>query len=302
MPSADPQWPRADAWLAGDTDHPDLMVVGVPSSTASLTPSRADLAPLVMRERLSRFSTFHGESKADISRVSVRDLGNWPVSPLDQEEMPVAVRDLAASLPTAELVVFLGGDNAITRPLVASLEDLDRVGVITFDAHHDVRSLDAGPTNGTPIRGLIEEEGLPGGNVVQIGIHSFANSAPYRSYCEEQGIEVITMTDVETSGMATAVDRAFQHLGDCDRIYVNVDVDVLDRAFAPGCPGSRPGGLGIRQLSQGVARCTANPKVVALDLVEVDPEADVGHVTVDVMAHIFLTAVAGLALREDPTR
>ncbi len=297
MTRADPYWPRADTWLAGDSDHPDLLVVGVPSSAASISSSRADLAPLVMRERLSRFSTFHGETTADLAAVAVRDLGNWPVAPLGMEEVPTAVMELASSLPTSDLVIFLGGDNAVTRPLVASLGDLGKLGVITFDAHHDVRSLENGPTNGTPIRGLIEEEGLPGGNVVQIGIHSFANSAPYRAYCEDQGISVVTVADVEGTGMTAVVDGAFDRLAGCDRVYVDVDIDVLDRALAPGCPGSRPGGLTVRHLAEGVLRCAANPKVVAMDFVEVDPEADIGFLTVDTMAHLFLTAAAGLATR-----
>ena len=59
---------------------------------------------------------------------------------------------------------FLGGDNAITRPLVNGLAegDLDRVGILTLDAHHDVRITDNGPTNGSPIRGL-SEAGFPMG-------------------------------------------------------------------------------------------------------------------------------------------
>ena len=85
---------------------------------------------------------------------------------------------------------------------------LVELGVITLDAHHDVRSLDNGPSNGTPIRGLIEEDGLPGGNVHQIGIHSFANSAAYRSYCDDAGIAVTTVADLEEEGIGPATRRA----------------------------------------------------------------------------------------------
>jgi formiminoglutamase len=297
MAIRDPHWPRADAWLAGESDQPDLVVVGVPSSKASLSPSRADMAPLVMRERLSRFSTFHGETGVDFGELAVLDRGNWPVSELGMDEMPTEVRRLAAEPPEAALTLYLGGDNAITRPLVASLGDLEAVGVLTFDAHHDVRSLDKGPTNGTPMRGLIEKEGLPGRNVAQIGIHSFANSAVYRAWCESQGIGVYTMSDVEEMGVDATVDDALARLSHCDRVYIDVDVDVLDVAFAPGCPGARPGGMTVRDLARGVYLCAADPRVVAMDLVEVDPEDDPTNRTIDVMAHLFLTAAAGLASR-----
>jgi formimidoylglutamase len=204
-----------------------------------------------------------------------------------------------ADRPNAELTLYLGGDNAITRPLVAATrEDLTRVGLITFDAHHDVRSLAGGPSNGNPVRGLVEEHGLPGQNIVQIGIHSFANSAAYRSYCEQVGITSVTVDRIERIGMRTAVDAALSQLSaTCDTIYVDVDVDVLDQSLAPACPGSRPGGLTTRQLASGVRQCAAHPAVTAMDLVEVDPTVDRDNLTLDITAHLVLSAAAGFATR-----
>jgi arginase family enzyme len=293
----DPLWPRADAWLAQEASEPDIVVVGVPSSSASLSPSRADLTPGAVRERMGRFSTFDGERGVDFANVRVSDLGNWAVSDLDMHQMPSVVEDLARKLPPAPFTIFLGGDNAITRPLARST-GTHRLGLLTFDAHHDVRSLELGPANGTPVRGLIEEDGLPGGSVHQIGIHSFANSAVYREYCNEAGISVTTMADIEDEGIGVVTRRSLDDLSArSDRIYVDVDVDVLDRAFAPGCPGSRPGGMTVRQLSEAVWLCAAHPAVTAMDFVEVDAEADPGSVTLDVMAHLVLTAVSGFASR-----
>jgi formimidoylglutamase len=295
----DPQWPRADIWLAQDHPDPEILVVGVPSSRASLSPSRADLTPLELRRRLSRFSTYHSEWGIDFGSVTVRDQGNWPVSELDMHQIPRAIEQLAGELKPAPLTLFLGGDNAITRPLVnAQSKHSTRVGLVIFDAHHDVRTLDLGPSNGAPVRGLIEEDGLPGPNVAQIGIHSFANSAGYRAYCEEQGVTVLTVADIEQRGIGSVVEDALTVLTvKCDVIYVDVDVDVLDRAHAPACPGARPGGMSIRDLAEGVRRCARHPKVTAMDFVEVDAEADRDGLTLDGMAHLLLSAVAGYAER-----
>jgi len=299
MAILDPHWPRANVWLAGESADPDLLVVGVPSSRASLSLSRADLTPLEVRDRLGRFSTFHGESGVDFSSTKVRDMGNWAVSDLDPIPLVGELMRLAAGLPRAALKLYLGGDNAITRPLAAAeTNDLSALGLITFDTHHDVRSLENGPSNGTPVRGLIEEHGLPGVNVVQIGIHSFANSAEYRAYCDGQGITTVTVEQIERIGMRAAVDVALSQLSaSCDAIYVDVDVDVLDRAFAPACPGARPGGLTVRQLAEGVTRCAAHEGVTAMDFVEVDAASDVDGQTIDVTAHLLLSAVAGFASR-----
>jgi arginase family enzyme len=161
-----------------------------------------------------------------------------------------------------------------------------------------VRTLDLGPTNGSPIRGLIDEDGLAGANVVQIGIHSFANSAQYRAYCDERGVTVMTVGDVEQRGIGSVVEDALTVLtAKCDAIYVDVDIDVVDRALAPGCPGARPGGMTVRDLAEGVRRCARHDKVVAMDFVEVDAEADRDGLTLDLMAHLMLSAAAAYAER-----
>lgn len=286
-------------WLASESRDPKIRLVGVPSSKASLSPSRADLTPGAVRERFGRFSTFDGETGTDFGSVAVYDEGNWAVSELDMHVMPTAVESLARSLPDTALTLFVGGDNAITRPLVRCFgPDLARVGVITLDAHHDVRTLQLGPANGTPIRGLIEEDGLPGHNIHQIGIHTFANSSQYRDYCDAQGIRISTLANVERIGISTCMGGALSDLDQrCDVIYVDVDLDVLDSAFAPACPGGRPGGMRPRQLIEAVRIAGAHPKVRAIDFVEVDAGADHDGRTLDVLAQTVLAAASGFATR-----
>lgn len=296
---SDPHWPSADRWLASSSPQPDLVVVGVPSSAASLTPSEAWRAPGAIREALARFSTFDGETGTDLSQVGVADLGDWPVEGLDMHQMLKEVARLAAGLPDSAAGAFLGGDNAVTRPLVGGLArgDLSAVGVLTLDAHHDVRTTKSGPTNGSPIRGLIED-GLPDARVVQVGIHSFANSAEYRAYCSEHGIEVVTMATLDEVGVGWVITSALNDLATrCSWIYVDVDVDVLDSAFAPGCPGARPGGMTPRQLAAACRAAGAHPAVRAVDFVEVDPTRDQGRITVFNAANAFLAFVSGLAQR-----
>ncbi|HUG74275.1 MAG TPA: agmatinase family protein [Acidimicrobiia bacterium] len=295
----DPLWPRADRWLATDSPSPDLAVIGVPTSSASLSPSEAWRMPAAFREGLGRFSTWDSEDRVDIGDLSVADRGDWAVEALDMHGVLEGVADFAGALDGQAVHAFIGGDNAITRPLVRGLSPggLDRVGVLTLDAHHDVRSLENGPTNGTPIRGLIED-GLPGRNVTQVGIHSFANSGAYRHYCEEQGIEVITMAAVDEVGAGWLVATALDDLAErSDRIFVDVDMDVLDIAFAPGCPGARPGGMTPRQLASACRAAGSHPAVMAVDFVEADPGRDPSGITTMQVANAFLAFCSGLAQR-----
>jgi formimidoylglutamase len=297
MAIEDPLWPRADQWLAAGSESPGLLLVGVPSSVASLSPSRADLAPEALRTALRRFSVFDSEHGVDLRSLPVSDQGDWDLSGLDMITSQEAIAERARLLPQGPVTVFIGGDNAITRPLARATGDLDRLGVLTLDAHHDVRGLDRGPSNGTPIRGLIAD-GLAGNRVAQVGIHSFANSAEYRSYCDEQGIAVFTMEAVEEWGVADTVAAALDHLDRrCDRVYLDCDMDVLDLAFAPGCPGARPGGMSPRQLAQATYVAGRHPKVGWADFVEVDPTRDPSGVTVMNMAAALLSFCAGVASR-----
>lgn len=295
----DPHWPRASTWLARSDADPALVVVGVPSSRASISASEAWRAPGAVRAALARFSTFHGERDVELRDLSVADAGDWDVTPLDPHEMIERVDGLARGLDPGRVHVFLGGDNAITRPLARATGDRDLVdlGVLTFDAHHDVRVTDPVPTNGSPIRGLVED-GLPDGHVVQIGIHPFANSREYRRYCDDHGIRVVTVADVEAQGIDAVVGSALATLAErCRHVHVDLDIDVLDRAFAPGCPGARPGGMTPRQLVRAAWLCGADERVTSADIVEVDPTRDPTGLTVDNAATVLLAFAAGVARR-----
>ena len=238
----------------------------------------------------------------DLGSVAVSDLGNWAVSEMDVRQMQTEVEKHAKRLKTAPLTVFFGGDNAITAPLVKGVaSDLSRVGLITFDAHHDVRVTSNGANSGSPMRELVEA-GLPGRNIAQIGISAFGNSRVYRSFATDAGITVATVADVADEGIGAIVGRALDDLGSrCKSIYVDVDLDVLDVVVAPGCPGARPGGLTIRELADGVFQAARHDLVRWIDLVEVDAAADRGGLTLDSMAFVFLSCVAGLAIRGQTT-
>lgn len=303
--SDDPQWPRASAWLDG-TDGPTdpkaqrLRVVGVPSSVGSISHSEAWRTPAAVREALPRLSTWDPVTGTDLREtVAVEDLGDWDVADLALEPAMQRVQELASDLDIAGAThVFLGGDNAITRPITTGLHgpDLDKVGVITLDAHHDVRHLENGPTNGSPIRGLLED-GVSGHHVFQLGIGRFTNSGPYARWAADHEIRIITAEEIHDHGITWAVRQVLGHLPHVRTIHVDLDIDVLDAAHAPACPGARPGGLLPHQLFTAAALLAAEPRVRSFDLVEVDAAADTDGRTVMAMAMTLLHIAAGVAQR-----
>jgi formiminoglutamase len=299
--SEDPLWPRASAWLASGgraAGGPRLVVVGVPLSRTSISPSGAHATPAAVRLALRRFPTFHAGLGTDLATVSVHDAGDLPVSDLAGDEALDAVDAGLATLPPHDLAVLVGGDNAVTRPGVRTLlPDLQRVGLLTLDAHHDVRGFHAGPTNGTPVRGLVED-GLPAHHVVQVGIGDLSNSRAYREWCDERGVRVVGAGDARRAGIGAVVRRELDRLAEtCDALYVDLDVDVVDRAFVPGCPDARPGGLLPAELLEAAGEAARHTLVRAVDVVEVDATRDPTGITVDLAAMCLLSAAAGLAAR-----
>ena len=297
------------------TDDPVLTISGVPMRLGSISGGRFDLAPDVIRDALDRFVAHRPDEPARLADLglgvrTVPDLESVaeldPGDAFDRIEAHIGALLVATPGDPAEptdAVVVLGGDNSITRPGVhaaAAGAGLERTGVLTIDAHHDLRETADGLTNGNPMRALLED-GLPGGNVVQVGIQPLANPAPSADVARDAEIQVFTADVVRERGVETIVGGALRILEEqVDAIYVDLDVDVLDRAFAPACPGARPGGLTPAEVQRAAQLCGAHPKVRAMDVVEVDPARDVAEATAMAAASFVLSFAAGVARRSGP--
>jgi formiminoglutamase len=119
------------------------------------------------------------------------------------------------------------------------------------------------------------EAGLPGENIVQIGISDFANSKAYAKRVREAGIHVIDRAQMRGESLQEIAASAIAIAGENHRtIYLDIDMDVCDRSVVPACPASVPGGLSADELRQLVALLTADPRVRAADITEIDASID----------------------------
>lgn len=318
----DPNWPRANTLLIrtllksppppqagvinGNTDatcneevkNCDITLVGVPWYRASLTRGRCDLAPTALRNALERFSSYDVEHQQDLRKLHIHDVGDLAVS----EQTPASgfadvTRQLQSLSATSRITLALGGDNSILRPLMhASSAQLIDTGLITLDAHFDLRTTEQGLHNGNPVSALLQD-GLPGRNIVQIGIQSFANAAHYARAAANAGIHVVTIERVRREGIGFIIDEALLRLAGLSRLVIDIDLDVLDRVWMPGAPGARPGGLTPLELADAVYRLGQEPRVVAAELVELDPSRDPDQTSVLSGARVLLAFLSGIASR-----
>jgi formiminoglutamase len=298
----DPYWPRASSWLAG-THAPNTLgivgLLGAPLRLGSITPGRCDLAPAAVRAILRKFSCYDIENNTDLHLLEARDFGDLPLSDSTLEDAfePLS-KSVRRALDETYAVIIIGGDNGVTRPGVHGVRDsLDQCGLITLDAHLDLRDLANGLTNGNPVRALLAD-GMPGKNIVQLGIQPFANSQVYAEVASNAGITIVTMDQIRAHGIETLLNESLDYLSSIvETIYVDLDIDVLDRTFAPATPGSRPGGLTPWELSRAAWLCGVRPEVRAIDLVEVDPTQDIADATVLTTGACLLSFASGLLTR-----
>jgi formiminoglutamase len=280
--------------LVGPFADAKIAVIGAPLGEGSLTPGRCDLGPATIRAALKRMSTYDLETETDLAAVRVFDAGDLDLKIVSPADAFAPIRDaVAAQASKRALTILLGGNNAITRGGVHGLDpSLKRVGLLTLDAHFDLRDTDLGLNNGNPIQALLDD-GMPGAHIAQIGLAPFANTRKAYEKAKKAGITVHSLKDCTERGLLPLVRTALDRLAStCDRIYVDFDTDVIERSQMPAAPGARPGGLDVKDFFAATRLIAAHPKVAAVDLAEFDPSLDVSDIGSLVAARWFAEVLA----------
>ncbi|MCA1833717.1 MAG: agmatinase family protein [Actinobacteria bacterium] len=281
---------RASEWLARGSSSPGVVVAGAPFAGGSISRARCDLAPAAIRAELARFSVYSSDEQISLEQLAVSDAGDVA---LPSGDVAAAVEALAVALKAfGAPLALLGGDNSVTA---GGVRGTGADALITFDAHHDCRSYDGGRTNGSVVRELVDG-GLRASNITQIGIHGFANAEPHAHWARDAGISFLSPRVVRTRGIDVVVGEAISRV-EQSRIWVDFDMDCLDRAFAPGAPAAMPGGLWPADLERAAFLLGRNPSVIGMDITEVDPTMDVGSITVRAACSVLLSFCAGVTAR-----
>ena len=290
-------WPNLSDLVGGPETKGPVGLVGAPLAAGSVTPGGCDQAPALLRQTFRRIGRYDVETGKELS-TKIVDRGDVEIAGLSIEEATGPITE-AVRFSTAlhQLTLLVGGNNAITRPGLLGLGlPLDKVGLITLDAHFDMRDTHSGLSNGNPVRALIED-GLPGANIAQVGLASFANSRKMHADAVEAGNLVVTIGEVRRQGMWMAIDRAMERVAHCVALVVDCDIDVIDRAQFPAAPGARPGGMDAHEFFYAVRRLASDPRVRVIDLTEWDPPLDTTDLSALTAARWVAECLAGFEER-----
>ncbi len=297
--------PRVSDPVALAVRRPDVVVVGVPFDDGVSHRPGARLAPRAIRQATS---TNGGHSIAlDIEPFTILDVvdaGDVDIIPAWPERgHAVAYQRLRDILASGAVPMVLGGDHSITWPVMSAVVEHAwpaRVGMIHFDAHADTADDEQGVRggHGTPMRRLIESGAVEGRSLVQVGLRGYWPPPEVFDWMRGEGMRWHPMTEVETRGIDAVVEAAIiEALEHADRIYVSIDIDVVDPVMAPGSGVPVPGGLLARELLRAVRHIAVEAPLAGLDVMEVSPPWDHAEVTAMLAHRCVLEAVSGMAVR-----
>ncbi len=244
----------------------------------------------------------HLEAGVDAFEVlRIVDYGDAPVVPANPEATRAAIERVVGEVVDAGLIpVTLGGDHSITEPCITAIANRrGPVGLIHFDTHTDTGTEVFGVvvSHGTPMYRLVEAGTVPGGRYAQIGLRGYWPGPAEFEWQRGHGIASFFMHDVRDLGIREVVARALAHVGE-GPVYVTVDVDVLDPAFAPGTGTPEPGGMTSVDLLWAVREIAARVDLVGADVVEVLPTAiGSADITALVAERTVRELLTGLAVR-----
>lgn len=271
-----------DKVIKGDA-RGDVGLLGVPWDGAVGGRPGARFAP-------SRVRSFLYSMPLNVD-ASIVDFGDVDVVIGDHAETMRRTREAAAqALGRVRELLVIGGDNSVSHPVFQALNEEagSGAGYVLIDAHPDVRRVTEGLTSGLAVRMIREaNKAMP---ITVVGYRPHSNPRYLLEEARRLGVEVITMDEVEEEGVGAIIDRVAEKYRGLS-VYLSLDMDAVDPAFAPGVNSPSPGGFTSREAIRMVARLSQELKPRVFDVVEVTPTVDVADLTSSLAAAVLMNAI-----------
>jgi guanidinobutyrase / D-arginase len=283
-----------------EVERADVAVLGAPFDGATTFRAGARFGPAAVREASLLLRPYNDALDiAPFAAVQVADAGDAPANPIGVEDAHGAIeRSAGAVIDAGGRVLGLGGDHSVTLPLLrAAARAHGTLSLLQLDAHTDTWDSYFGSryTHGTVFRRAVEEDLIDASASVQIGLRGSLYGADDLTANRALGFSTLLAREFDAAGVSGAIDLARARLR--SPVYVTVDVDVLDPAFAPGTGTPEAGGLTSRELLalvRGLAELDI--RLAGADVVEVSPPYDPTGSTSVAAANVAYELVGLLAL------
>jgi agmatinase len=276
----------------------DIAVVGIPFDAGAIYRPGARFGPAHIRESSRLLRPYNPSQDASpFVLAQVVDAGDIAVNPFNIELAVKQIEEGVDELLEAGMrLVTLGGDHTIAYPILKALHKKHGpITVIHFDAHLDTWDTYFGAplTHGTPFRRASEDGFIDLESCLHVGIRGPLYASTDLSDDKKLGFEVLTSIDMDQLGVEGVIKRMLSRVGS-KPVYVSIDVDVLDPAFAPGTGTPEMGGLSSREML-ALLRSLETVNVIGADIVEVSPQYDNAQITGIAAAHMAYELITLMA-------
>ncbi len=264
-------------------DKADYVVVGVPFDATSSYRRGARYAPLAIRLASLNIESFSFSSGIDMEDLNIHDLGDLHTSSnteITLKNLELTARDL---IEIGKTPVLLGGEHTITLGAMRALGGKN-TAIINLDAHLDLRHEHLGETTShTSFMRRLKEQVKPS-QIVEVGTRAVCKEE--LSFAKQAGIQYFTMKEIQRRGIEATAKLVMKTIENCKKIYLTIDFDVLDPAFAPAVQNPEPNGLSTQSMFALVS-CLCDKRLAGLDLVEVTPSYDQGVTAIQAAKLLF---------------
>ena len=251
-----------------EDSEPVATLFGIPfDSTHSYKPG-CRFGPDVIRDSFNNIEIFLPEFGVDLEQVNIKDLGNLQHTVVAQNMIDMVRKTTTELKESSNQLIILGGEHSLTYGSYMSYPK--DTGYVVFDAHYDLRDefADTKLSHAAYLRRIVEERGSE--NIIHVGARAFVKEE--LEFLTENNIKTISDSDIRSGNGPKLLEQMTDKF---ENLYVSIDLDVLDPAFAPGVGNPEAIGITSRELYDMVV-ALKNKKIKAADIVELNPMFDNG--------------------------
>lgn len=263
-------------------EEADYVILGVPFDFTSTFRTGARFGPLAIREASQNIETHSFRSNMDVEDLKIHDLGDLHVTGETNEtlkRLELSVKDI---LDARKTPIIIGGEHTITLGVTRAIGE--NTAVLVFDAHLDLRNEYLGQkVSHTTFMRRIYEQVRPE-KILEVGTRAACKEEI--DYANKSHIQFFTTQQIRKDGVEETAKKINKTLANVKKIYLTIDMDVLDPAFAPAVQNPEPDGLGMHTFLDVLCKVCDN-RVVAFDLVEVAPHYDAGITAIQAAKIVF---------------
>ena len=263
-------------------EEADYVILGVPFDFTSTFRTGARFGPLAIREASQNIETYSFRSNIDVEDLKIHDLGDLHITAEPDEtlkRLELTVKDI---LDAGKTPIIIGGEHAITLGITRAIGK--NMAILDFDAHMDLRNEYLGQkTSHTTFMRRIYEQIHPK-KILEVGTRAACKEE--LDYAKKSHIQFLTTQQIRKDGVEETIKKIKKVLSDVKKVYLTIDMDVLDPGFVPAVQNPEPDGICTRTFLDILSEICDN-RVVAFDVVEVAPHYDNGITAIQAAKTIF---------------